>query len=95
MYSVCISELHATVNSITILHKNAFMVNFHWWTTAAVQWSMFLFHDTIAEQYTAKNYHWRRNGVTSTWSEMQTAKHSMKNTCISKMQKELMWHHKC
>ena len=36
MCSVCIVELYATVNSVTILHKNAFMVNFHF-STAAVQ----------------------------------------------------------
>ena len=29
IHSVCTAELHATVNSITKLHKNAFMVNFH------------------------------------------------------------------
>ena len=49
---------------------------------------------TIAEQYTAKNYHRRQKGVTSTWSEMQTAKHRVKYTCITKMQNELMCHHK-
>jgi hypothetical protein len=61
--------------------------DFHWWTRTAVQRSVFRLDYTTAKQYTAKNYHWRPNRVTSTWSGME-------NTGNTKTRKEFTWHHK-